>query len=274
MEKDILIQNLKTKVGEDNCKSISDKTFEGIANVYLPLFADDSAITEETWKFPLAALTEYAGQKRHDEMVFTEKFKEDYAKEYKAQHEKDVEERIRIATEKAIEDYKKAHPDRGGSGSTGGGSDDDIDKKVSDAVAKALQGLTGEDSEFKKSLATITNFAKTQAEREKTETRKRVKDELKNHLLKLKANNEACVDDALDDIDYGETPTFDALKQSAIAAYEKRYKRYYSEGGKPFGGSSTGGSGDSSFVKSRIEQLKKEAEDNANFAKEQEKSFV
>ena len=274
MEKDILIQNLRTKVGEDNCKSISDKTFEGIANVYLPLFADDSKITDETWKFPVAALTEFAGQKRHDERVFTEKFKSDYAQEYAAQHEKDVAERIRLATEKAIEDYKKEHPEKQENGGSGG-SDADLEKKVNDAVAKALQGLTGADSELGKSLATISDFVKNQTEREKTATLLRVKADLKKHLLDLKANNEACIDDALDDIEYGDNPTFDALKQTAISAYEKRYKRYYADGGKPFGGNSSGGGGgDNGFVKDRIDALKKEAEDNANYAAEQSKTFV
>lgn len=278
MEKDILIQNLRTKVGEDNCKSISDKTFEGIANVYLPLFADDSKITDETWKFPVAALNEFAGQKRYDEKVFAEKFKTDYAKEYATQHEKDVEERIRAAAEKAVEEYKKDHPDKDGNGGDGGekNNEEDLNKKVNDAVAKAMAGLTGADSELGKSLATISEFVKNQTEREKTATRNRVKTELKNHLVALKANNEACIDDALDDIEYGDTPTFDGLKQSAIAAYEKRYKRYYADGGKPFGGDSTGGNGGdgSSFVKNRIEQLKKEAADNASYAAEQEKTFV
>ena len=275
MEKDILIQNLRTKVGEDNCKSISDKTFEGIANVYLPLFADDSKITDETWKFPVAALTEFAGQKRYDEKVFTEKFKADYAQEYATQHEKDVTERIRIATEKAIEDYKKAHPDKDGDGGDGGNSGDDIDKKVNDAVAKALQGLTGADSELGKSLATISDFVKTQTEREKTATKNRVKSELKKHLQALKANNDACIDDALDDIEYGDAPTFEGLKQSAISAYEKRFKRYYADGGKPFGGDTTGGNGSTnSYVKERIEQLRKETENNANYTAELRKTFV
>jgi hypothetical protein len=276
MEKDILIQNLRTKVGEDNCKSISDKTFEGIADVYLPQFADDSKITDETWAVPVRVLTEYAGQKRHDEKEFAEKFKTNYASEYATQHEKDVLERIRVATEKAVEDYKKAHPDKGGEGGEGGTGGEDLDKKVNDAVATALQKLTGADSELAKSLATITDFVKNQTEREKTATLNRVKSELKQHLLKLKANNEACIDDALDDIEYGDTPTFDSLKQSAIAAYEKRYKRYYADGGKPFGGSSTGvgGGEDDSFVKERINQLKKEAEEGSKYAAEMEKGFV
>ena len=270
MEKDILIQNLRTRVGEDNCKSISDKTFEGIANAVLPMFADDSKITDDTWKIPVATLVEFAGQRRHEDKVFAEKYKSEYAQ----QHEKDVAERIRVAAEKAVADYKKAHPENGGNGGNGGGSED-LDKKVSDAVAKALQGLTGADSEFGKSLAHITEFVKAQAEREKTETKNRVKSELKKHLVDLKANNEACVDDALDDIEYGDNPTFDGLKQQAVAAYEKRYKRYYADGGKPFGGQSAGGSGgtDSTFVKERIERLKQEAKDNAEYAAEQEKTF-
>ena len=276
MEKDILIQNLRTKVGEDNCKSISDKTFEGIANVYLPLFADDSQITEETWKFPVAALNEFAGQKRFDEKAFAEKFKADYAKEYATQHEKDVETRIQTAVAKALDDYKKEHPEKtdDDNGGNGGNGADDLDKKVSDAVAKALASVTGKDSELSKSLQTINNFVKSQQDREKTETKNRVKAELKKHLLALKANNEACIDDALDDIEYGDNPTFEGLKQSVISAYEKRYKRYYADGGKPFGGDSTGGGGGSnSYVKDRIEALKKEAEESANYATEIEKTF-
>jgi hypothetical protein len=279
MEKDILIQELRTKVGEDNCKVISDKTFDGIAESVLPMFADDSKITEETWKLPVATLIQFAGQKRFDEKAFTEKFKEDYAKEYGAQHEKDVENRIKSAVEKALDDYKKAHPENGGGnggdGGNGGSTDDDLDAKVAKAVKEAMAGLTGADSDFGKMTATMTGFMKSQMEREKTAMLNSVKSELKKHLVALKANNEACIDDALEDIEYGENPTFEGLKQTAISAYEKRYKRYYADGGKPFGGDGTGGNGGGTdFVKERIARLKQEAQDNANYATEQEKTFV
>lgn len=280
MEKDILIQELRTKVGEDNCKVISDKTFDGIAESVLPMFADDSKITEETWKLPVATLIQFAGQKRFDEKVFTEKFMEDYAKEYGAQHEKDVENRIKSAVDKALEDYKKAHPENGGGnggdGGNGGSTDDDLDAKVAKAVKEAMAGLTGADSDFGKMTATMTDFMKSQMEREKTAMLNSVKSELKKHLIALKANNEACIDDALEDIEYGENPTFEGLKQTAISAYEKRYKRYYADGGKPFGGNSTGGNGGegNDFVKERIVKLQQEAKDSANYATEQEKTFV
>ena len=263
MEKDILIQNLRAKVGEDDCKAISDKTFEGIATVYLPQFADDEKITDESWTYPVAALKEFAGQKRHDNKVFADQFKADFA----TQHEKDVEERIKKATADAIEKYKKEHPEK--SGAAGGGEHtDDINTKIANAVAEAVKGLTGEDGAIGKSLASINTFIATQNEREKVTTKNRVKAELKKHLVELKANNEACIDDALDDIDYGETPTFEGLKQSAISAYEARYKRYYSDGGKPFGGSSAGGGGGSGVMKQYLDRTEAQAKDAENYASE------
>lgn len=276
MEKDILIQNLRTKVGEDNCKVISDKTFDGIAESVLPMFADDSKITDDTYKLPVAALIQFAGQKRFDEKEFTEKFKTEYA----SQHEKEVEERIRKASEKALEDYKKEHPDKNDDGKGGKSDDDDTKNKtdiaelVKEEVKNAFKGLTGEDSELGKLTKTLTAMIQSQQDRDKTEVKNKVKAALKAHLVSLKANNEACIDDALDDIDFGDTPTFEGLKQSAISAYEKRYKRYYADGGQPFGGKSTGGGGDeNSFVQSRLDKLKKEAEENASYAAEQEKTF-
>lgn len=276
MEKDILIQGLKTRIGEDDAKIISDKTFDGVATEVLSLFADDTKVTDETWKLPVALLKQFAGQKRFDEKNFTERFKTEYANEFQTQHEKDVETRINTAVAKALEDYKKEHPENGGgNGGKGGASEELLDEKVAKAVKEAMAGLTGADSDFGKMTATMNAFMKSQLEREKTATLNSVKSELKKHLVALKANNEACIDDALDDIEYGDTPTFDGLKQAAVAAYEKRYKRYYADGGKPFGGDGTGGNGgDNDFVKERIARLKQEAEENANYATEMEKTFV
>jgi len=276
MEKDILIQGLRTRIGEDDAKIISDKTFDGVATEVLGLFADDTKVTEETWKLPVALLKQFAGQKRFDEKSFAESFKDKYSKQYQAEHEKDVETRINTAVAKALEDYKKEHPESGGGdGGKGGASEESLDEKVAKAVKEAMAGLTGADSEFGKMTATMTNFMKSQMEREKTATLNSVKAELKKHLIALKANNEACIDDALDDIEYGDNPTFDALKQTAVSAYEKRYKRYYADGGKPFGGDGTGEQGgENGFVKKTIDRLKKEAEENANYATDLEKTFV
>lgn len=258
MEKDILIQSLKDKVGEDNCKSISDKTFEAMADVYMPLFADDSAITDDTWKMPVASLIQFAGQKRHDEKVFAENLNK--------QHQKDVEEKVRVAVEKALGEYKasqhKEDPKKGESA-----EDDDVDAKVASAVAKALEQLTGKDGAIGKLNTTLSGFIQAQTEREKTEEKSRVKAGLKQFLKSLKADNEACIEDALEDIDYGDAPTVEALKDDVKTAYEKRYKRYYSNGGKPFGGDSTSGDGSaSSMMDAHIKRVEAQVKDAQNYA--------
>lgn len=274
MEKDILIQGLRTRIGEDDAKVISDRTFDGVATEVIDLFADDATVTEDTWKLPVALLKQFAGQKRFDEKNFAEKFKADYAKEYDTAHEKDVKERIRIATEKALEEYKKTLKDEPGKDGNGSAEiEKELERKINEAVSAALKGITGADSEFGKMTAQLTKFVKSQEQREKTENLNLVKKELKDHLLALKATNEACIDDALDDIEYGEEPTFDGLKQSAITAYEKRYKRYYADGGKPFGGQNAGGAGSTSFVEERIKRLEKEAKEGAAYASDVEKTF-
>ncbi len=181
-----------------------------------------------------------------------------------------------------MEDYKKEHPE--GGGGKGGEDPKDIDVKVQEAVKNALAGLTGADSELGKSLATINQFVKTQQEREKTETLNRVKTQLQSYLTELEtaarkggsipAEITALIEDTVKYLEYGENPTYDELKSTVKTAYEKEYKRRYPNGGKPFGGDSTGGSGGGSdFVKDRIERLKQEAQDSANYATELEKTF-
>lgn len=279
MEKDILIQGLRTRIGDDDAKIISDKTFDGVATEVLSQFTDDSKITDDTWKLPVALLKQFAGQKRHDDKTFAEKFKTDYAAQYKTEHEKDVEARIAAAVSKAVEDYKKEHPEPkpNQKPDPNGGDEKDLDTKIADAIAKAVGGLTAEDGVIGKLTKTITDFTAGQAEREKNAKLAAVKNQLKQHLVGLKANNEACIDDALDHLDYGDNPTFDALKQSAVGAYEKQYKRYYGDGATPFGGNGTGegpkGKTDS-FVKARLEVLKKEAAEQEQYAQNLEKGFM
>ena len=259
MEKNILIQSLKDRVGEDNCKSISEKTFEAMADVYLPLFADDAAITDDTWNMPVTSLIQFAGQKRHDEKVFAENLNK--------QHQKDVDEKVRVAVEKAIEQYKASqHQEEPKQEEPI--ADDDVDAKIASAVAKALEQLTGKDGAIGKLSNTLNGFIQTQTEREKTEEKSRVKAGLKQFLKGLKADNEACIDDALEDIDYGDAPTVEGLKDAVKTAYEKRYKRYYSNGGKPFGGESTGGEGGMTTMMDahikRVEAQVKDAQDYAS----------
>lgn len=275
MQKDILIQELRTRVGEDDAKVISDKTFDGFAENYLSLFEKDDDITDDTWKVPVAALKMFAGQKRHDDKVFAERYKS----EYEAQHQKDVDARIADATAKAIEEFKKTLENAGDKGGDGEGAktdpnaDDGMEERMRAFMENALKERDKQIEDFKN---TIKELTESQKEREKTARIGSVKSALKQHLLDLKANNEACIDDALDSIDFGDEPKLEDFKQTAVAAYEKRYKRYYGDGGKPFGGESAGGSasGSGSIVKSHIERVQQQVKDAEDYAKETEARFA
>ena len=63
MEKNLLIQNLKSKAGVDN---LSDRTYDEVATLFLSQFADDEKVTEETYSIPLQMLKTMSGQLRHD----------------------------------------------------------------------------------------------------------------------------------------------------------------------------------------------------------------
>lgn len=273
MQKDILIQELRTRVGEDDAKVISDKTFDGFAENYLSLFEKDDDITDDTWKAPVAALKMFAGQKRHDDKVFAERYKS----EYEALHQKDVDARIADATAKAIEEFKKTLENAGDKGGDGEGDGNKADDSIEERMRAFMESTFKErDKQIEDLKNTIKELTESQKEREKTARIGSVKSALKQHLLDLKANNEACIDDALDSIDFGDEPKLEDFKQTAVAAYEKRYKRYYGDGGKPFGGESAGGSasGSGSIVKSHIERVQQQVKDAEDYAKETEARFA
>ena len=98
MEKEILIQNLRERLGADKSGVISDRTMDALAQEWLPQFADDSKITDETWKFPVLMLNNYAGQKLHDDAATAERLK----KEYGDKLNQDLEKKLKEAKEAAI----------------------------------------------------------------------------------------------------------------------------------------------------------------------------
>jgi len=276
MEKDILIQNLKEKLGSDTASVISDRTFDGISGLYLDSFKEDDKITDDTYKPVLAVLKEFAGQKRFDEKAFTERYKADYEK----QHEKETKDKITLAIAEAIENYKKEHPepkpDKDKDKDKGKDNDKDLDTKIAEAIAKAVGGLTAEDGAIGKLTGTVNNFINTYNEREKNAQEGAIREQLKAYLTGRKANGPAVVDLVVSQIQIGEKPNLAELKVMVERDYEANYKKFYGEGAPAFGGngnSGAGGGGDTSFVKERINALKKEAEENSNYQAELEKQF-
>lgn len=276
MDKDIVIQNLKEKLGSDTASVISDRTFDGITSIYLDSFKEDDKINDDTYKPVLAVLKEFAGQKRFDEKAFTERYKADYEK----QHEKETKDKITLAIADAIENYKKEHPepkpDKDKDKDKDKDNDKDLDTKIAEAIAKAVGGLTAEDGAIGKLTGTVNNFINTYNEREKNAQEGAIREQLKAYLTGRKANGPAVVDLVVSQIKIGEKPNLAELKVMVERDYEASYKKFYGEGAPAFGGNGNGGAGgggDTSFVKERINALKKEAEENSNYQAELEKQF-
>lgn len=274
MEKEILIQNLRTKLGADKSSVISDRTMESLVEDWLPSFADDTKITDDTWKFPIKVLTNYAGQKLHDDAAFSEKYKKDY----EAQKQAEIEKKIREASDAAVAKYIKEHPvtDPKPQDPPTLTEEEKLNKAVADAVATAMAGLTKEDGVIGKLSATVSDFIKKNEETARELSVKDAKTKLVEYLKNEGADSDPTIEDALKDIEYGEKIDLEELKAKVKAAYEARYKRYYGDGAKPLGGSNANHDANviSEEVKKYIEAKKKNAEDSTTYQKQLQERFV
>lgn len=286
MEKEILIQNLRSKLGDDKSGVISDRTMDAFANMWLPRFNDDSKITDDTWTEPITFLTNYAGQKLHDDAAMADKLKKEIGDKFNA----DLAQKIKDAEAAAIAKYIKEHPqdNGGGNGGNGGGNGNGgsqggtktMEELVAEQVAAAMANLTKEDGVIGKLNTTLGDFIKTNQEKERNQSVANMKARLTDYLKEKGASNIPTIEDALLDIEYGEKLDFDELKAKVTTAYETRFKRYFGDGGKPFGGGSQGGNGGgngnglSEDIKAYIDQAKKDAAETRNYSETLTKNFV
>lgn len=286
MEKEILIQNLRSKLGDDKSGVISDRTMDAFANMWLPRFNDDSKITDDTWTEPITFLTNYAGQKLHDDAAMADKLKKEIGDKFNA----NLAQKIKDAEAAAIAKYIKEHPqdNGGGNGGNGGGNGNGgnqggtktMEELVAEQVAAAMANLTKEDGVIGKLNTTLGDFIKTNQEKERNQSVANMKARLTDYLKEKGASNIPTIEDALLDIEYGDKLDFDELKAKVTTAYETRFKRYFGDGGKPFGGGSQGGNGGgngnvlSEDIQAYINQAKKDAAETQNYSESLTKNFV
>lgn len=268
MEKDILITELRNRVGVDNASVISDKTFDAFGEMWKPLFADDSKITDDTWKGPLEVLKQYAGQKRHDDAAFATKFKTDYETKAKAELDAKLEE----ARKAAIEEFKKSQP------KPDDNSSDNGDQKLNELIDAKLNALSSDEGALGKLTKALTTFIEESNKRDKATQLTAVKQGLTEYLKGLGASSAPTIEDAIKDIEYGDKLDMEELKPKIKAAYEARFKRYFGDGGKPFGG---GGSNDpyphdddmNDAIKKKVDALKKELEQQQSYQERLKNNF-
>lgn len=271
MEKNLLIQNLKSKAGIDN---LSDRTYDEVATVLLPQFADDEKITDESWNLPIQMLKSMSGQLRHEVADGITKGKTQWETEQKAVQQKAIDDAM--AAFKA--QWEKDHPDPNKSdpNKPDPNAEKTLEEKIAAAVAKAMEGVTGEEGSIGKLTKQFTDYmAKTEQEKKDAIVNK-IREDLKSYLLDTRfADREPVVNLAIKEMEIKEDSDFDKLKIEVEKKYEALYKDFYGDSGSgPYAGGAGGGTDSNKEFEKFIKERQAAAEAAAKDTKELEAKMM
>ncbi len=276
MEKEALIQQLKEKVGETDFGVLSEKTVDALVTPLLPSFADDEKVTEDSWTMPVNVFKNFIGQYRHELAQGSEAEKQRIAKE----NESKVKQLADTLFARYKEDWEKSHPAL--NEDNGEGDNKNVKPSDTEDLLKKLEGrLFGEDGKgglIGGKLTAVESFIDDARQREETKKVEEIKRQLKDYLVKeRKAGREAVVDLAIELSGIKSDGNISEQKVQVEKIYEEQYRRFYGDGGKPFGGDSTGDGNDTDpdeDVKAYLEKRKQADEERAKRLSEVKSSFV
>ena len=266
MEKNLLIQNLKSKAGVDN---LSDRTFDEVATLFLPQFTEDDKITDESYAAPLQVLKTMSGQLRHEVADGITRGKTQWETEQKAAQQKAIDDAM--AAFKA--QWEKDHPNPNPTPSQEPPKDEkSLDEKIAEAIGKAMGGLTAEDGALGKITKQFTDYMALQEQEKKEAIVNGIRENLKSYLLDERmADREPVVNLAIKELSIDEKSDFDKLKIEVEKIYEAKYKEFYGDSGSgPYAGGAGGGTNTNKEFEEFIKQRKAEAEAAAKDTKELE----
>lgn len=240
MEQETLVSELRNRVGDPD---ISERTINQVAQSALPMFADDSKITDDLWNFAVTTVKSAVGQERADRKDWITKQQETLAEKDRTareQWQKNFEEKWNkdhnVPSTPPAPPAPKAH------------SDENHEVDVAKAVEEALKGyntkLFGEDGKsglIGAQLATTSEFIKQSNAKAKEAKIESMRKELKDYLIGKKASREPVINLAIKEMALDENTDIDKAKIDVEKSYEAKYKEFYGDGGKPFGGESAGG---------------------------------
>lgn len=257
MEKEALIEGLKSKVGENDFGVLSGQTVDALVATFLPSFADDDKVTDETWKIPVEVVKNYAGQYRHDLATKTA--------EEKARLAKENENLAKSLAEKQIEEFKaewaKTHNTKPANENNDGNNEKSDVEKALEAYNIKLFGEDGKGGLIGGKLSETSDFIASSKKTIEAEKISNIKKQLKGYLVEeRKASRDAVVNLSIRDLEITSDSDIDELKIKVEKIYEERYKDFYGDSGKPFGGDSAGGTGNGGGSDEVTEYLKKRGE--------------
>jgi hypothetical protein len=272
MDQETLVSELTNRIGDPD---VSERTINEVAQRALPMFADDTKITDNLWDFTIGTVKTALGQERAERKAWITKQQETLANNDKSAREAWQKE--------FVEKWNKDHapkPDTKPSEGDEHKEDDNLDDKISAAIAKALKAqndkLYGEDGKSGV-FGEITDFIKQSKEDARAAKEGAIRKELKDYLLKRGADPEReallnlTVKEATIDKDFD----IDKAKLDVEKAYQQKFKDFYGNGGKPFGGKSAGGAqgGADDELKKYLQIKAERAKSEASAAEELRKKF-
>lgn len=269
MEKNLLIQNLKSKAGVDN---LSDRTYDEVATLFLPQFTEDDKITDESYAAPLQVLKTMSGQLRHEVADGITKGKTQWETEQKAAQQKAIDDAM--AAFKA--QWEKDHPTQELPKQEPPKQEPSIDDRFAEFEKNLLAKMTGDDSAFGKLSKQFTDYMARQEQEKKDALINGIRENLKSYLLDERmADREPVVNLAIKELVIDEKSDFDKLKIEVEKKYESLYKDFYGDSGSgPYAGGAGGGTNTNKEFEEFIKQRKAEAEAAAKDTKELESQMM
>lgn len=263
MEKEALISELKEKAQIDN---LSERTIDEVATMFLPQFADDEKITDESWSLPVQMMKTMSGQLRHDLSGGINAFKTQFEADNKDAQAKAIADAIAAEKAKWEKENQKPKPEANKDGK----HDDDIDKKIADAVTTAMTGLTGEEGIIGKLSKQFSDYLANQAEKEKIATEEQMRSEILKLIMSYDGldPDDIIVENTMMKLHIEKGKDMEALKNEAKSTYEKVYKKFVEKygGGQPFAGGGEGKDKVSPLIKSHIDRVAANAKDAQEYA--------
>lgn len=267
MEQETLVSELRTRVGDPD---ISERTISQVAQSALPMFADDSKITDDLWNFAVTTVKSAVGQERADRKDWITKQQETLAandKTARDKWQKEFEEKWRKE-----HDAKPIPPKPA--------ENDNVEEAVKKALGDYNTKLFGEDGKgglIGAQLASTSEFIKQSNAKAKEQKIESIRKELKDYLVGKKASREPVINLAIKEMTLDENTDIDKAKIEVEKTYESKFKEFYGDGGKPFGGDSAGGEGSANpdeEVKRYLESLAAKQADRQKRTDALKQSFI
>lgn len=272
MEKEALISGFKERLG-DNASVVSERSYDEIATAALPAFADDTKITDETWKLPVQMLNTLVGQYRHDVADGITKGKTQWQSEADAANKKSVEDQITAFKAQWEKDHPAPTQPKAEPQTEEEKRKAELQELVKGILAENNKQLLGEDGAIGKLSKSVTDFMEGYNRQQKEAQVNGVRKQVTDYLSGLGAASKPALNLAVKQLEIGDTFDIDELKLQAKKGYEAIYKEFYSDGGKPFGGSGAGGGQGGAdeelkkYLEGKQNDAAKEAQDAENLRK-------